>query len=194
MRRVLVVEDNQLTANLLKRTLEREGYDVLHRTSGRAALELVSEESIDIAVLDYRLPDIAGVDVPNDMQGRSFVPILKGNTPNDWRKTFYYHYYENPGAHNVARHYGVTDGRHKLIRYYALEGKSIDDWELFDREKDPNELTNVYGSTDLVQVQTRLTKELDRLRQVYKVPADDNPGRAPRPKKKAVKNKKKKAS
>ena len=63
VRKVLVVEDNQLTANLLKRTLERAGYDVVHCASGRSALELIREQSIDIALLDYRLPDIAGVDV-----------------------------------------------------------------------------------------------------------------------------------
>ncbi len=127
--------------------------------------------------------DIAGVPVPADMHGRSMVPILKGNTPDDWRKTFYYHYYENPGAHNVARHYGVTDGKHKLIRYYALEGKLIDDWELFDLEKDPNELVNVYGSTDLIQVQTRLNSELDRLRTFYQVPEDNDPGMQREPQK-----------
>ena len=136
--------------------------------------------------------DIAGVEVPADMQGRSFVPILKGNTPSDWRKTFYYHYYENPGAHNVARHYGVTDGRYKLIRYYALEGEKIDDWELFDRDKDPNELTNAYGSTDMVSVQETLSKELDRLREKFSVPPDEDPGRK-RTKKPNTVNKRKKA-
>lgn len=122
--------------------------------------------------------DLAGVEQPSDMQGRSIVPLLEGNTPADWRKTFYYHYYENPGAHNVARHYGVTDGRYKLIRYYALEGERIDDWELFDLKKDPNELVNVFGSTDLIKVQSRLNKELERLREVYQVPEDNDPGRA----------------
>ena len=124
--------------------------------------------------------DIAGVDVPADMQGRSIVPILHGNTPSDWRKTFYYHYYENPGAHNVARHYGVTDGTHKLIRYYALEGKKIDDWELFDLDKDPHELVSVYGRTEYRDHQSRLAAELERLRERFKVPEDSDPGRARR--------------
>ncbi len=121
--------------------------------------------------------DLAGVDVPSDMQGRSLVPLLTGNTPADWRKTFYYHYYENPGAHNVARHYGVTDGRHKLIRYYALEGEKINDWELFDLQNDPNELVNAYGSTDLIKVQKRLTREMKQLRELYQVPEDTDVGR-----------------
>jgi arylsulfatase A-like enzyme len=127
--------------------------------------------------------DLAGVQVPSDMQGRSLVPLLKGNTPADWRKTFYYHYYENPGAHNVARHYGVTDGRYKLIHYYALEGERIDDWELFDLQRDPNELVNVYGSTDLIKVEKRLMRELRQLREQFDVPEDTDAGRAPRRKK-----------
>ncbi|NND98383.1 MAG: sulfatase [Pirellulaceae bacterium] len=153
---------------------------------GSASQDIVS--NLDFA---ETFLDIAGVEVPDDMQGRSIVPILEGNTPDDWRKTFYYHYYENPGGHNVARHYGVTDGDYKLIRFYALEGERIDDWELFDLQNDPNELVNVFGSTDLVDVQSRLTSELDRLREHYQVPEDNDPGKAKRPKNTATNKKKK---
>ena len=69
------------------------------------------------------------------MQGHSLVPVLKGKTPKDWRNSMYYHYYEFPGAHSVRRHYGVRTQRHKLIHFYNLDA-----WELFDLEKDPNEL------------------------------------------------------
>ena len=65
------------------------------------------------------------------------VPLLKGQTPADWRKSFYYHYYEYPGPHNVRPHYGVVTDRYKLVHFYEPE---IDDWELFDLENDPNEL------------------------------------------------------
>ena len=60
--------------------------------------------------------DIANVKVPEEMQGRSLTPLLRGEMPTDWRKTHYYHYYE-AGAHGVPLHYGVTDGRFKLIRF-----------------------------------------------------------------------------
>lgn len=106
--------------------------------------------------------DIAGVSIPDDMQGRSFKSILEGNTPSDWRKSVYYHYYEFPGAHSVAKHYGVRTERHKLIHYYDL-----DEWELFDLEKDPNELNSVYGDEDYATVLTSLRKELQRLRDHY---------------------------
>ena len=78
--------------------------------------------------------DMAGMAdrIPEDMQGRSIVPVLRGETPDDWRATFYYHYYEFPGAHSVAKHYGVRTDRHKLIHFYRTG-----EWELFDLEKGP---------------------------------------------------------
>ena len=142
----------------------------------------VNDEDI-VSNLDFAetFLDLAGADVPSDMQGRSLVSIFKGETPADWRDSFYYHYYENPGAHNVARHYGVTNGEHKLIHLYALEGEKINDWELFDLQKDPNEMGSVYGDPSYAKVQAELTAELNRLRSLYQVPADDNPGRKRQP-------------
>ncbi len=117
------------------------------------------------------------------MQGASLTQLLRGNTPADWRKTFYYHYYENPGGHNVARHYGVTDGTNKLIHFYALEEQTIDDWELFDLSKDPNELVSVYGDSGYAKIQESLSQELQRLREHYHVPDDPDPRRGARRKK-----------
>jgi arylsulfatase A-like enzyme len=128
--------------------------------------------------------DVAGVKVPSDMQGRSIVPLLKGEAPKDWRKSFYYHYYEFPGAHSVARHYGVTNGHHKLIHFYQKE-----EWELFDLKKDPNEMKSVHGDPNYAAVQKLMETELARLRKEFKVPEVD-PSRPKRQKKpKAVKKK-----
>ncbi len=112
--------------------------------------------------------EIAGVPAPDDMQGRSLVPILQGTTPEDWRKSFYYHYYEFPGAHSVARHYGVTNGKHKLIHFYENE-----EWELFDLENDPNELKSEYANPEYAPIVAALNAELERLREKYEVPAQD---------------------
>ena len=112
--------------------------------------------------------DIAGASIPGDMQGRSLLPILKGNTPADWRKTFYYHYYEFPGAHSVARHYGVTDGNYKLIHFYENQ-----DWEMFDLTADPKEMQSIHGRKEFAGIQVRLEKELNRLRKHYSVPTKD---------------------
>ncbi|MBN1852835.1 MAG: sulfatase [Pirellulales bacterium] len=115
--------------------------------------------------------DLAGVAIPDDMQGRSLVPVLAGKTPDDWRKSFYYHYYEGPPAvHKVARHSGVTDGRHKLIHYYQSG-----EWELFDLKKDPYELKSVYGDPAYATIQSGLEAELARLRQELAVPDPDPP-------------------
>jgi arylsulfatase A-like enzyme len=114
--------------------------------------------------------DIAGADVPDDMQGRSMLPILKGETPEDWREYFYYHYYEYPGWHWVRRHYGVTDGRHKLIRFY-----NIGEWELYDLKFDANEMNNIYGNPAYAKKQKELKQELKRLRNELDVPEQDPP-------------------
>jgi hypothetical protein len=111
------------------------------------------------------------------MQGRSLVPLLKGRTPDDWRKTFYYHYYEFPGAHSVRRHYGVADGRYKLIHFYPnpWDASPIDEWELYDLESDAKELNNVFGDPRYADVQRRLEVELARLRRELQVPDPDPP-------------------
>jgi arylsulfatase A-like enzyme len=110
--------------------------------------------------------EAAGVTVPDDMQGRSLLPILHGESPSDWRKSFYYHYYEGVDrVHNVHKHEGVTNGRAKLIHYYP-----IGEWEMFDLTSDPNELSNIYGRPENAQLQRELEAELARLRTELDVP------------------------
>ena len=75
----------------------------------------------------------------------------------------YYHYYEYPYGWNVKRHYGVRTHRYKLIHFYY----DIDTWELFDLEKDPNELNNVYSDPAYADIVTSLKAELSRLRKLY---------------------------
>lgn len=111
--------------------------------------------------------EIAGATIPEDMQGRSMVPLLKSESPKDWRKSIYYHYYEWYGpntVHNVTRHYGVRTERHKLIHYYL-----IDEWELFDLQKDPEEMKSVYADAAYADVVKELKAELAKLRGQYKV-------------------------
>jgi arylsulfatase A-like enzyme len=100
--------------------------------------------------------DMAGVKVPSDMQGRSMVPVLQGNTPADWRKEHYYHYYEYPGYHMVKRHYGISTERYKLIHYYY----DIDEWEMYDLQNDPQEMRNVYDDPAYTSVRADLHNRL----------------------------------
>jgi hypothetical protein len=104
--------------------------------------------------------DYAGVDIPEDMQGRSLRRVLEGRAPTDWRKSCYYHYYEYPASHSVKRHYGVRTDRYKLVHFYH----DIDAWELFDLVKDPNEMKSVYADPAYATVVTELKAELERLR------------------------------
>jgi len=131
-----------------------------------------SESRAMVSNLDFAetFLDIAGAEVPADMQGRSLKPILEGATPDDWRTSFYYHYYEFPGWHDVARHYGVRTERHKLIYFYTL-----DEWELYDLEKDPDELTSVYDDPEYAEVVSELKAELERLRRWHEVSEDNRP-------------------
>ncbi len=115
--------------------------------------------------------DVAGVDIPSDMQGRSLVPLLQGETPDDWRTSHYYHYYEfyndRQAAHMVRRHCGVRTDRYKLIWFY-----NIDEWELYDLETDPEELHNLYGSAGTEETTDQLRTELFRLQAELEVPDD----------------------
>ncbi|MFR3329574.1 MAG: sulfatase [Odoribacter splanchnicus] len=110
--------------------------------------------------------DLAGVPVPDDMQGVSLLPLLRGEHPKNWRKSVYYHYYEYPAEHAVKRHYGVRDERYKLIHFYH----DIDCWELYDLEKDPYEMNNLYGKPGTEKIIRRLKKELLRLQEQYDDP------------------------
>ncbi len=123
--------------------------------------------------------EIAGVKVPEDMQGQSIVPILAGQETPDWRKSVYYHYYEFPQPHYVHPHTGVRTERYKLIHFYT-----IDAWELFDLERDPHELRSVYREEQYAPIVAQLKAELTRLMAHYKddgtsVVTFDNPDQPP---------------
>ena len=108
--------------------------------------------------------EIAGAATPEAIQGQSIVPLLKGQRPNDWRDSLYYHYYEFPGAHSVRRHYGVRTERYKLIHFYRKQ-----EWELFDLATDPDEMRNEYANPNYGETLSMLKGELDRLRAQYQV-------------------------
>lgn len=108
--------------------------------------------------------EMVGAIIPDAIQGRSFVPLLKGQRPDDWRKSIYYHYYEFPGAHSVRRHYGVRTERYKLMHFYRKQ-----EWEFFDLATDPDEMRNEYRNPNYQETVTGLKSELGRLRSHYQV-------------------------
>jgi arylsulfatase A-like enzyme len=95
-----------------------------------------------------------------DVHGRSFVPLMKGETPPDWRKSLYYHYYEYPVPHHVRPHYGVITDQFKLVHYYKPD---VNDWELLDRKADPLEVKDFYNDPAYADKVKELKAEIIRL-------------------------------
>lgn len=116
--------------------------------------------------LDYAetLLDMAGVKVPAAMQGKSFVPVLKQQQKGAFRDAVYYHYYETT-THHVAKHIGVRTDRYKLIYFYEKN-----EWELYDLEKDIQEMNNIYGKVEYKSIRDKLVTRLKELQQLYKDP------------------------
>ena len=107
--------------------------------------------------------ELAGAPVPDDIQGVSLLPLLKGEHPKDWRKALYYHFYEYPAEHMVKRHYGIRTERYKLIHFYD----DIDQWELYDLQTDPTEMNNLFDKPGYESIIEKLKQELVGLQTLY---------------------------
>ena len=107
--------------------------------------------------------ELAGVEIPDDIQGISLMPLLRGEHPQDWRSSLYYHFYEYPAEHMVKRHYGVRTERYKLIHFYD----DIDQWELYDLQTDPTEMNNLFDKPGYESIIEKLKQELVGLQTLY---------------------------
>ena len=109
--------------------------------------------------------DLAGIEVPSEMQGRSFRKVLekKGRIPAGWREAAYYHYYEYPAEHSVKRHYGIRTSDCKLIHFY----NDIDQWEMYDMTADPQEMRNVYDDPAYADKRAQMHRILEQVQQEY---------------------------
>ncbi len=107
--------------------------------------------------------DLAGLRTPADMQGRSLAPLFKGQRPADWRTSWYYRYYHDPGDHNTRAHYGVRTDTHKLMYFWKKN-----QWEMYDLVKDPDELHNLYNDPAQKDQVAKLKTELYRLKKEVK--------------------------
>ena len=119
--------------------------------------------------LDYAetFLDIAGATIPDDMQGLSLVPLLKGENPKDWRRSIYYHYYEYPSVHMVPRHNGIRTNRYKLMHFYQF-----DEWEFYDLKSDPDEYNNLYNNPEYQSLVKRMKNQLNQLEKKYEDDSD----------------------
>ena len=115
--------------------------------------------------------EYSGIDIPEDFQGSSFQALLNGELPDGWQTSMYYRYWMHLAHHHVYAHYGIRTLRYKLIYYYADaldQPGAVDDtkepeWELFDLEKDPSELNNIYNDPASAKIVKELTEELHSL-------------------------------
>jgi len=115
--------------------------------------------------------EVAGIKPPEEIQGISLVPLLKGKKVKKWRDALYYHYYEYPGEHQVRRHYGIRTGRYKLIHFYG----DIDAWELFDLKTDTAEMNNLINDPEYSSIIQELKDRLSELRADYSVTEGNGP-------------------
>ena len=113
--------------------------------------------------------DIAGAPIPEDIQGVSLLPLLKGEHPENWRESLYYHFYEYPAEHAVKRHYGVKKGDWKLIHFY----NDIDVWELYNLKDDPYDMHNIYGQPGTEEKLQEMKDELVKLQKQYNDPIEE---------------------
>jgi arylsulfatase A-like enzyme len=125
--------------------------------SGKVVEELVQNLDYAPTILDY-----AGAEIPADMQGKSFRGLLNGKD-KEWREAVYYTYYEYPAVHMVKRHYGISTKRYKLIHFYY----DVDEWELYDLEKDPDEMKNVYEDKSYAEIRKEMHEKLTNIREQY---------------------------
>ena len=128
--------------------------------------------------------DYAQIPTPDYMQGESFRKNLKGETPDDWRKSMYYRYWMyNDSVHRVPAHYGIRTERYKLIFYYsqplgikgAQESLVEPEWELYDLQNDPAEMRNIYHDPRNRELINELKRALLRLKEKYGDPDSNYP-------------------
>ncbi|WP_370519066.1 sulfatase [Marinoscillum sp. 108] len=108
--------------------------------------------------------EAAYINAPGDMQGESLMPLLTGGDSLWTRDAVYYHFYEYPSVHMVKRHYGIVTKEFKLVHFYY----DVDEWELYDRLKDPKEMKNVINDPAYTDQVADLKARLARLRLKYK--------------------------
>ncbi|WP_394974375.1 sulfatase [uncultured Croceitalea sp.] len=124
---------------------------------------ITNEEMVQNLDFAQTMLEAAQIQAPDDMQGESLIPLLTSNNADWTRNAVYYHYYEYPAVHQVKRHYGIVTIDYKLAHFYH----DINEWELYDRKNDPNEMNNVYNNPDYTEIVTELKLKLDNLRKEY---------------------------
>jgi arylsulfatase A-like enzyme len=152
---------------------------LLIRYPAAAREGVVADELITNVDYAPTLLDIAGVAVPESMQGRSFAGVLRGDALDAWPDAMYFRYWQHLKDLDVPAHLGIRTRRYKLVLVYglgldateALNEPTPSGWELYDLKKDPEELRNVFDDPAYRQVRSQL---VDRLCELRKSLGDDD--------------------
>ena len=153
-----------------KRWMFEESFSMPFLIRWKGQIKPGSRSKALIQNIDYAptFMELAGLTPPEDMQGRSLVPVFKrsGVAPADWRKSLYYAYY-GERCHHVAKHDGVTTDRYKLFFMPDMRGNAR--WQLFDLVEDPQEMRSVHLDAAYAKVFADMKAEYYRLRKEYGV-------------------------
>ena len=149
-----------------KRFMYNESFKtpLLIRWPNKITAGITNDEMVQNLDFAQTFLEAAQIKVPSDMQGESLMPLLLGQNEKWSRKSVYYHYYEYPSVHMVKRHYGIATKEFKLIHFYY----DVDEWELYDRKKDPMEMRNVINDPAYKQIVADLKVKLKEVRLKYK--------------------------
>ena len=148
-----------------KRFIYDESFKIPLLVRWPGVIEDGTSSNLMVQNLDFAqtMLEAAGVEAPSDMQGESLLPLFRGEEENWLRDAVYYHYYEYPAVHMVKRHYGIVTPEYKLAHFYY----DVDEWELYDRKKDPGEMRNVYDDPPYADVVEELRNKLAGIRVKY---------------------------
>jgi arylsulfatase A-like enzyme len=148
-----------------KRFIYDESFKTPLLVRWNGVVEAGAKEEQMVQNLDFAptLLEAAQIAVPDDMQGESLLPLLRGNQQAWTRDAVYYHYYEYPAVHMVKRHYGIVTTDYKLAHFYH----DVNEWELYDRKNDPMEMNNVYDDPEYAEIVEELKGKLKDMREEY---------------------------
>jgi arylsulfatase A-like enzyme len=98
---------------------------------------------------------MAGADIPASMQGYSFWDLAQGKTKTWARKQTVYTFYSN----SISKHYGLVNANYRMLKYIGKDGQVVG-IDLFDRQRDPDEVHNLSSNPEYAKVLARMEADL----------------------------------
>jgi len=139
---------------------------------GSVSNQLMANIDIAPTILDF-----AGISFPSEMQGISLKDLIFGEPDSRERDAIYFRYWMHlANGHRNPAHYGIRTEKYKLIYYYglpldaagAVQEETPTGWELYDIERDPFELCNLYEADGYTDIISNLKHSLFRAKEEYK--------------------------